>query len=736
MTFEHSAAQGEEVAGRVEDQGASVATVLDPDQPADRQVLTALRNDPSIAFIDSGARQADTLAGLRPAPSAELTAEPRRWVYYPWRRTVVSVLGPRGFARVRSDRNRNLITGSEQQKLGSLRIGVVGLSVGHAVAHTLAMQGLCGELRLADFDDLELSNLNRVPATVFDLGVNKAVTAARRIAEVDPYIVVRVADSGLAEANIDDFLAGLDILIEECDSLDVKALVREAARDRRLPVIMATSDRGLIDVERFDLQPNRPIFHGLLGEVDASALAALDGPAKIPHVLRIIDGAKLSSRGAASLVEVGQTLATWPQLVGDVLVGAAAVAEAVRRIGLGEPLSSGRARIDTAAALADLVDPLQRSAPPGPSGTDHDETAGRAAGDDDGPHLGDAVHAMAVAANRAPSGGNMQPWHIEATANAVTIALAPQYQSSIDVAWRGSAVAVGAAAFNARVAAAAHHVLGAVHFTEGGPASPLSAVIELGDGFDDYLAGLYPALETRETNRRPGTAAALSSATVETLCAAAHREGARLELVTDRDVLDQMSALLAETDRIRYLTPHLHADMASELRWPGDGDPDSGIDVRSLELGAGELVTLDILRRPEVMSLLRDWNAGAALGADTRARIARSSALALVHTADPSLTGYARGGAAAEAVWISAQLQGLSVQPISPVFLYAEGPDELTALSPRFTTELATLQSQFRHLTSATSTEVTTLILRLALAPPASVRSRRRPLRFATPPVF
>ena len=31
---------------------------------------------------------------------------------------------------------------------------------------------------------------------------------------------------------------------------------------------MATSDRGLVDVERFDLEPHRPILHGLLGDLD------------------------------------------------------------------------------------------------------------------------------------------------------------------------------------------------------------------------------------------------------------------------------------------------------------------------------------------------------------------------------------------------------------------------------------------------------------------------------------
>ena len=145
--------------------------------------------------------------------------------------------------------------------------------VGHAIAHTLAMQGLCGELRLADFDALELSNLNRVPATVFDLGVNKAAVAARRVAEIDPYLAVRVDDRSVTTDTVDEFLEGLDVVVEECDSLDVKALVREAARRHRLPVVMATSDRGLVDVERFDTEPDRPVFHGLLGGLDAATLA-------------------------------------------------------------------------------------------------------------------------------------------------------------------------------------------------------------------------------------------------------------------------------------------------------------------------------------------------------------------------------------------------------------------------------------------------------------------------------
>ena len=124
--------------------------VLNTDDPADAELLGDLRADARIEFVDNVRQQSAALLELRPSPPNEVTAEPTRWVYYPWRRTVVSVLGPRAFRLVRLDRNRNLITADELDRLSRLRIGVVGLSVGHAIAYTLAAQGLCGELRLTD----------------------------------------------------------------------------------------------------------------------------------------------------------------------------------------------------------------------------------------------------------------------------------------------------------------------------------------------------------------------------------------------------------------------------------------------------------------------------------------------------------------------------------------------------------------------------------------------------------
>ena len=695
-------------------EGAVCHQVLDVENRDDGPVLDTLRDDAAIEFIDSWPAQAEALRRLRPDPGPDLLGECPRWVYYPWRRAVVKVLGPRSFRRLRLDRNRNLITTDEQDRLAGLRVGVVGLSSGHVIAHTLAAQGLCGTLRLADFDELELSNLNRVPASVFDLGVNKATAAARRIAELDPYLTVEAVPTGLTISGASAFLEGLDVVIEECDSLDVKVLVREKARARRLPVLMATSDRGLVDVERFDLEPQRPIFHGLLGDLDTATLAGLSSAQKVPYVLRLVEAGGLTARAAASIVEVGHTLATWPQLAGDVTIGAAAMAEAVRRIGLGEPLASGRVHLNVGAALDRLAQPEP------PPATEEDV-------DDEPAAPSDALASIVWAAHRAPSGGNIQPWHLRTTPDSVTVCLAPEFTSAIDIGFRGSAVAVGAAAFNARAAAAATGYATKVTYEEPAENWPMTAHVQLSAGADPELARFYPALLRRETNRRHGAPAALTDRTRQALTRAAQQEGAQLHILAARHEIATAAEIFAAADRIRYLTPRLHADMAAELRWPGDDAADTGIDVRSLELGPGGLLTLDILKRPAVMKALSEWDGGQALSAETHAHIVASTALALVTVDGVELADYAQGGSAAEAVWITAQDLDLAVQPISPIFLYARREDDLHDLSVEHAQTLAELSKRFRKLTGAAQRSPV-LVLRLAVAPPPSVKSRRRRL--------
>ncbi|MFE0606365.1 ThiF family adenylyltransferase [Streptomyces sp. NPDC058892] len=340
--------------------------VLDPARPDDAATLTALSASARLREVhDRIEEQVDELlrcrdprdpfGGRSPADAVadvlgERPAAYGRWIWYPWSGRLVHLLPEAEFRLVRTDRNRDKITRDQQQDLLRRRVGVIGLSVGSSAAVTCAMEGVGGAFRLADFDRVGLSNLNRLQVGVHELGLEKSVLCARRMYELDPYLDIEVHRGGITEETVEDFVGdgdrALDLLVEECDTPWVKVAAREHARLRRIPVLMDTNDRGLLDVERFDLEGDRPLFHGRIGATTAADVRDLDREAAIGFLRTVVDEQRLSPAMTDALTRVGRTLSSWPQLASGVMLGAALVTDTARRILLGEPLPSGRHCID------------------------------------------------------------------------------------------------------------------------------------------------------------------------------------------------------------------------------------------------------------------------------------------------------------------------------------------------------------------------------------------------------
>ena len=271
------------------------------------------------------------------------------YVYYPWSNRLVHLVHREEFIELRTSRNKHKITQDEQDYLASRVMGVIGLSVGQSVALTLAMERTCGTLRIADYDSLELTNLNRIRAGVASLGLPKTMVVAREIAELDPFIEVEVFSEGITEDNIDSFLEGdkkLDLLLEECDSMPVKVLSRLKARKLGIPVLMDTSDRGMIDVERFDIDDTLPLFHGLCPISNMEQLNAMSPEEIMNLMMTMVDFENLSDRMKYSFGELGKSLSTWPQLASDVISGGGHAAALARMIILGEEVPSKRYYFD------------------------------------------------------------------------------------------------------------------------------------------------------------------------------------------------------------------------------------------------------------------------------------------------------------------------------------------------------------------------------------------------------
>ena len=337
--------------------------LLDMSVESDRIRLETLRANGSIleSFDTLDAQVAEWAVCHRPEGKseptiladalAELMAE-HDWdvfgvqVFYPWSGRLVRVLPEHAFIEVRTNRNRNKITREETLRLRNKTVGIAGLSVGQSTAIALAMERGCGKLKLADFDVIELSNLNRIRCGIHELDLPKWVVAARAIAEFDPFFELEIFEEGVHEKNVAEFLEGCDVVVDACDSLSVKALLRLEASKQRCPLVMDTNDRGMLDIERYDNLAGTDEF--LHGRIDRETLEQFaKSPNWSPEALdAFVDVAQASKRGQESLPLIGSELVSWPQTYTGVAAGGAHAAEACRRLALGEDLPDARIILD------------------------------------------------------------------------------------------------------------------------------------------------------------------------------------------------------------------------------------------------------------------------------------------------------------------------------------------------------------------------------------------------------
>ena len=134
-----------------------------------------------------------------------------------------------------TQRNIGVFTVEEQARIHSLVVAVAGCGgQGAPAAHNLARMGV-GELRLADPEEFEASNVNRQFAAYVDtIGVPKAEAVAAELARINPGIVTRTFTEGVREDSVGEFLDGADAVIDAIEffALDAELLLHREARRR------------------------------------------------------------------------------------------------------------------------------------------------------------------------------------------------------------------------------------------------------------------------------------------------------------------------------------------------------------------------------------------------------------------------------------------------------------------------------------------------------------------------
>ena len=649
-----------------------------------------------------------------------------RWVLYPWSGQLVHLLPPAEYDELRLDRNRNKVTRQEQVRLRQMTVGVVGLSVGNAVALNLALEGACGHLVLADFDELELSNMNRIRAATHSLGLPKVVLAARQLAELDPYLSITLFPAGLDEDNLDDFFRGpasLDIVVDECDSIAMKFFLREKARSLKLPVLMETSDRSLLDVERFDLEPERPLFHGRVGEQPASSFRSLTADDKMRYVLKIVGSDVMSPSMAASLLEVEHTISTWPQLGSDVMLGGASVTQAVRRIALGHPLPSGRRVIDLAAGL----DRIEEPAPPQKRSPLPRTLLPRKL-------LGTLIEELLSEAILAPSGGNAQPWHFEVDGCCLFVCLNHHRNTGLlDVGHTASFLALGAVIDILAIGAAARERQARIQLCPIAARPEVVARVDIvapTNTDNSSLAKLHPLVAARHTNRQVAPSNPLTSVERQSINDAVDSFGTRLDWIEEPCSLKALGKILGQGDRVRVLHSGLNADLKRELAFESAAEVLDAISIDTVEASELDRIAYQFMIRPEVASRVRQTGGGERLTDRSRIEIETAAAVGILTSDSESPESLLSAGRAMHRAWLEATRLGLGFQPVGalPYMLRMMQSPEDGLFDKDEERQLQKLAGELQRLHPVLLKRSPLMLFRVHRAPPASARSLRIPL--------
>jgi adenylyltransferase/sulfurtransferase len=206
-----------------------------------------------------------------------------------------------------------------QEKLKAARVLLIGAGgLGSPAALYLAAAGV-GTLGLVDFDNVDVTNLQRqILHGTKDVGRPKLASARDRIADVNPHVRLETYETALTSKNALDILRGYDIVVDGTDNFATRYLVNDACVLLGKPNVYGS-------IFRFEGQ--------------ASVFALADGPC-----YRCLFPEPPPPGLVPSCAE-GGVLGVLPGLVGTIQA-----TEAIKLIvGAGEPLKGRLLLIDTLA---------------------------------------------------------------------------------------------------------------------------------------------------------------------------------------------------------------------------------------------------------------------------------------------------------------------------------------------------------------------------------------------------
>ena len=196
-----------------------------------------------------------------------------------------------------------------QEKLVNSHVLIIGAGgLGSPVALYLAASGV-GHLTICDFDDVDLTNLQRqIIHTTASVGTNKAVSAKQTIYEINPDVNVQTVQQKSSEAEFAELVAKADVVVDCSDNFATRYALNRVCFMLKKPLVSgaAIGFEGQISV--FDFRHvNSPCYHCLYPDTgDDTEMRCSENGVFAPLVGMI--GTTQAAEALKLLINIGESL--------------------------------------------------------------------------------------------------------------------------------------------------------------------------------------------------------------------------------------------------------------------------------------------------------------------------------------------------------------------------------------------------------------------------------------------
>lgn len=204
-----------------------------------------------------------------------------------------------------------------QQRLADARVLIIGLGgLGSSSSVYLAAAGV-GHLILVDFDEVDISNLQRqIVHATNDIGRLKVDSAKQHLLELNPEIQITTINHKVEDNVLEEQVKAATVVLDCSDNFQTRFAINEACVKHKIPLVSGAAIRFEAQVSVFNskhkLSPCYQCLYGVETEVEQtcttngviSPLLGIVGSIQACETMKIIMGIGKTLQGRLLILDV------------------------------------------------------------------------------------------------------------------------------------------------------------------------------------------------------------------------------------------------------------------------------------------------------------------------------------------------------------------------------------------------------------------------------------------------